>query len=26
VSKGVDRWYAKWVGWYEGYEEVKVVS
>jgi uncharacterized protein YjbJ (UPF0337 family) len=23
VSKGVDRWYAKWAGWYEGYEEAK---
>lgn len=21
MSKGADRWYAKWAGWYEGYEE-----
>lgn len=26
VSKGVDRWYAKWAGWYEGYEEAKSES
>ena len=23
VSKWADRWYAKWAGWYEGYEEAK---
>ena len=23
VSKWADRWYAKWIGWYEGYEEAK---
>jgi uncharacterized protein YjbJ (UPF0337 family) len=22
VSKWADRWYAKWIGWYEGYEEL----
>jgi hypothetical protein len=21
VSKATDRWYAKWAGWYQGYEE-----
>jgi uncharacterized protein YjbJ (UPF0337 family) len=21
VSKWADRWYARWIGWYEGYEE-----
>ena len=26
VRKGVDRWYAKWAGWYEGYEEAKSES
>lgn len=23
VGKWADRWYAKWSGWYEGYEEAK---
>lgn len=23
VSQWADRWYAKWSGWYEGYQEVK---
>ena len=23
VSKWADRWYARWIGWYEGYEEAK---
>ena len=23
VSKWADRWYAKWSGWYEGYEELR---
>jgi uncharacterized protein YjbJ (UPF0337 family) len=23
VSKWADRWYAKWIGWYQGYEEAK---
>lgn len=26
VSKWADRWYAKWIGWYEGYEEVPVTA
>ena len=26
VTKWVDRRYAKWIGWYEGYEEVKLTS
>jgi len=26
VSKWADRWYAKWSGWYEGYEESKSTS
>lgn len=26
VTKWVDRRYAKWSGWYEGYEEVKLTS
>lgn len=26
VSKWADRWYAKWSGWYEGYEEAKPTS
>ena len=26
VSKWADRWYAKWSGWYEGYEESKPKS
>ena len=26
VTKWVDRRYAKWTGWYEGYEEVKLTS
>jgi uncharacterized protein YjbJ (UPF0337 family) len=21
ISKWADRWYARWIGWYEGYEE-----
>lgn len=25
VSQWADRWYAKWIGWYEGYEEAKPV-
>jgi uncharacterized protein YjbJ (UPF0337 family) len=25
VSRWADRWYAKWTGWYEGYEEAKPV-
>ena len=23
VRKWADRWYARWTGWYEGYEEAK---
>lgn len=23
MKKAADRWYAKWAGWYEGYEEAK---
>jgi len=23
VSAWADRWYARWVGWYEGYKEAK---
>ena len=23
IRKWADRWYAKWIGWYEGYEEEK---
>ena len=26
VSKWADRWYARWVGWYEGYVESKSTS
>jgi len=26
VRKWADRWYARWVGWYEGYEEPKPAS
>jgi hypothetical protein len=26
VRKGVDRWYAKWAGWYEGDEQAKSKS
>ncbi len=26
VSKWADRWYARWTGWYEGYEEAKAPS
>jgi uncharacterized protein YjbJ (UPF0337 family) len=23
ITKWADRWYAKWSGWYEGYQEAK---
>ena len=26
VAKWADRWYARWTGWYEGYEEAKPTS
>jgi uncharacterized protein YjbJ (UPF0337 family) len=26
VSKWADRWYARWAGWYQGYEEAKTLS
>jgi uncharacterized protein YjbJ (UPF0337 family) len=26
VSKYADRWYARWSGWYEGYQELTTTS